>query len=149
MSTTLLYSVLNIRNCKYKSYKLVNNTHTFTAEFKKSAIRCSHCKSKNIIKKGVVKRTFRTTPIGNKQTFLTVNVQRVSCRDCKKIRLIKLGFAASKKRYTHGFAKYALQLLDAMTISDVAKILGVGWDLIKEIQKLYLKKNSGNQNCDI
>jgi transposase len=33
-----------------------------------------------------------------------------------------------------------------MTISDVAKHLGLGWDLIKSIQKRYLEKKYGNPN---
>ena len=39
------------------------------------------------------------------------------------------------RRHTKAFARYALELLRRMTIQDVALHLGVGWDMIKEIQK--------------
>jgi len=54
--------------------------------------------------------------------------------------MIDLKFAKSKKRYSNKFAKYVLSLAKLMTIKDVAIFLGVGWDLVKDIYKKYLKK---------
>jgi transposase len=46
-----------------------------------------------------------------------------------------------RKRMSHSFISYALELLKFGTIKDVADHLGVGWDLIKEIhlQELEVK----------
>ena len=67
-------------------------------------------------------------------------VQRVFCEECKTIRNAKVQFAEKKKRYTRAFKQYALSLLRYSTIKDVATHLGVGWDLIKEIDKSDLQK---------
>ena len=42
--------------------------------------------------------------------------------------------------YTRAFERYALDLSRYMTIKDVARHLGVSWDVIKDIQKRYLKR---------
>jgi len=79
-------------------------------------------------------------PIGNKPVFINIPVQRVECRDCGSIRQVKLNFADERYFYTKAFERYALDLLRYMTILDVARHLGVSWDVIKEIQKRNLKK---------
>ena len=45
--------------------------------------------------------------------------------------------------YTRGFERYALSLLQSMTIRDVARHLGVSWDVIKDLQKRHLKRRYG------
>ena len=37
--------------------------------------------------------------------------------------------------YGHAFERYALDLSKHMTIQDVARHLGISWDVVKEIQK--------------
>jgi len=56
------------------------------------------------------------------------------------VRQVKVRFADEKKRYTRAFARLVLDLSRYMTIQAVARYLGVGWDLVKEIQKEYLYK---------
>ena len=51
-----------------------------------------------------------------------------------------VSFAEPRKSYTKAFARYVLELSASMTIRDVARHLGVGWDLVKQIQKDDLKK---------
>ncbi|MGD8446280.1 MAG: transposase family protein [Desulfobacterales bacterium] len=40
----------------------------------------------------------------------------------------------------NAFERYVLELIRYMTILDVAKHLNAGWDLIKVIQKRFLKR---------
>ena len=42
------------------------------------------------------------------------------------------------RRYTNSFAQYVVQLCRIATIKAVARLLGVGWDLVKEIHKEHL-----------
>jgi transposase len=44
-------------------------------------------------------------------------------------------FADPRRTYTKSFERYALELSRCMTILDVARHLGVSWDVIKDIQK--------------
>src|SRR5207253_3069416 len=47
---------------------------------------------------------------------------------------------ASRRSYTKAFERYELELSKRMTIRDVAAHLGVGWDVIKDIQKRDLSR---------
>ncbi|MCM2372774.1 ISL3 family transposase [Rhodopirellula sp. ICT_H3.1] len=69
---------------------------------------------------------------------------RVQCHDCGTTRQIKIDFADARRSYTKGWAKYALQLTRSMTIKDVADLLGVTWDVIKEIKKKDLQRRFAN-----
>ena len=55
-------------------------------------------------------------------------------------RQVKVPFADPRRSYTNAFERYALELSRRMTIRDVAKHLGVGWDMIKDIQKRDLSR---------
>jgi transposase len=57
------------------------------------------------------------------------------------IRQVKISFAEQRRTYTHAFKRYVLDISQYMTISDVARHLKVGWDLIKDIQKRYLSNH--------
>jgi transposase len=70
-------------------------------------------------------------------------IPRVECRSCEIIRQIHIGFAEPRKTYTKAFERYALELSRHMTIQDVARHLGVSWDVIKNIQKRYFSKRYG------
>jgi len=82
-------------------------------------------------------------PIGGKPVSLALAVPRVECRGCGAVRQVKIGFADSRLSYTRAFQRYALELSRYMTIKDVAKHLGISWDVIKEIQKGDLQRRFG------
>jgi transposase len=71
---------------------------------------------------------------------IELGVQRLWCASCGKTRQAKLAFADERRSYSHAFERYALELSRHMTIQDVARHLGVSWDVIKEIQKRHLSR---------
>ena len=68
----------------------------------------------------------------------------MQCHDCGVVGQIKVGFANVRRSYAKDWAKYALQLTRSMTIKDVADLLGVTWDVIKEIKKDDLRRRFAN-----
>jgi transposase len=56
------------------------------------------------------------------------------------IRQVAVDFADPRRTYTKAFERYALELSRRMTILDVARHLGVSWDIIKDIQKRDLSR---------
>jgi transposase len=72
--------------------------------------------------------------------FIEFAIPRIKCLICQAIRQVKVGFADDRRTYTRAFERYVLELSKHMTISDIARHLGVGWDMIKDIQKRFLKK---------
>ena len=43
------------------------------------------------------------------------------------------------RSYTNAFARYLLDLRRSMTIADISRHVGVGWGIIKDIEKRYLE----------
>jgi transposase len=111
-----------------------------TIERKAGTCRCAACGSENVWRQGVVVRRFRTVPIGRKRVELEARIPRLACRECGVVRQAAIGFAEPRRTYTLAFQRLALELCRGMTIKDVARHLGVSWDVIKEIQKTYLRR---------
>lgn len=141
MSNFVVYHGLGIRGYEHVRGDNLGGRLVFTIRTKRGNLRCPCCGSAEVIGKGTVTREWRTVPLGNKPTFVRMAIPRVLCRKCSIVRQIPVAFADEKVRYTRAFARYALELSRHMTIQDVAVQLGVGWDLIKEIQKQYLQQH--------
>jgi transposase len=89
---------------------------------------------------GQVEREFRSLPIGRTATIIAFPIPRVACQACRVVRQVEIAFADSRRTYTKAFERYALELSRSMTILDVARHLGVSWDIIKDIQKRDLSR---------
>jgi transposase len=72
--------------------------------------------------------------------WIELSVQRLYCRSCGRTRQAELAFAEPRHSYTRQFERFVLELSQHTTIQDAARHLGVGWDLIKEIQKQNLQR---------
>jgi transposase len=140
MSTSLLYHAFGIRGYHYRRTDYQGGQTIFTIEQEPETCRCSACGSSQVQSRGRVERRFRTLSIGSRATFVVLPIPRVECQACGVVRQVKIPFADARRSYTNSFERYALELGRRMTIRDVAKHLGVSWDLIKEIQKRDLTR---------
>jgi transposase len=140
MSTSLLYHAFGIRGYRYTRTDYPGGQTIFTIHQDPQTCRCSACGSPQVRLRGRVERRFRTLSIGSRATFIVLPIPRVECRSCGVVRQVKIPFADARRTYTKAFERYALELGRRMTIKDVARHLGVGWDLIKEIQKRDLAR---------
>ena len=119
-----------------------NSETVFCCRTPASRLRCADCNGTDVICRGTVTRRFRLVPIGSRRTWLEFVLQRLECRDCGAVKQEALSFAKPYKRYTRAFARYVLELSHLATVKDVAKHLGVSWDLVAEIQREQLKKDA-------
>jgi transposase len=142
MSTSLLYHAFGLRGYRYVNTMYLERQIVFRIERNAQEFRCSACGSREVVRRGSIYRTFRTVPIGGKGVLIGLEVPRLGCA-CGVVRQAELGFAEPRRRHTKAFARYALELSRRMTIQDVARHLGVGWDTIKEIQKQDLQRRFG------
>lgn len=141
----------------YHSFGISRSYQYHATEYKDNAIilklksislkkvKCPHCGGYHIIKYGVIHRKLHNLPIGKKKTFLSLTIQRYLCKDCKKVFQADIPFTHGNVSYTYRFSRYIIDLFRlGATISDIAKHLGVGWDMIKDIHKKYLKRKYAN-----
>jgi transposase len=141
MSTSLLYQAFGVRGYRHVRTDYLEGAVVFTIAQDRANLRCSACGSPRVTAHGSEPRLFRLVPIGRKPTQLFFRVPRVECHDCQLTRRVAVPFADPRRRYTHAFERYALELSAHMTIQDVAHHLGVGWDAIKDIQKRDLQRH--------
>ena len=140
MSTSLLYHAFGIQGYRYVRTGYVQGQTIFTLGQGRDTLRCSACGSADVVSRGHVERRFRTLPIGPRPTFLVLPIPRVECRACGVVRQVQVPFADPRRSYTKRFERYVRELSRRMTIRDVAAHLGVGWDLVKDIQKRDLSR---------
>ena len=135
MSTSLLYHAFSIRGYDYVRTEYQGGQVVFTIRQASKTLRCEACGSRDVRPRGKVVRRFRSLPIGGRATAVVLPIPRVACRACGAVRQVEVPFADPRRTYTRAFERYALELSRCMTILDVARRLGVSWDVIKDIQK--------------
>jgi transposase len=140
MSTSHMYHAFGIRGYEYRRTDYRNGQVIYTIQQDPKTCRCSACGSPRVQLRGRVERRFRSLPIGSRATFVVLHIPRVECQACGVVRQVKIPFADPRRSYTSAFERYALELSRRMTIRDVAKHLGVSWDVIKDIQKRDLSR---------
>jgi transposase len=140
MSTSLLYHAFGIRGYEYVRTEYQGGSVVFTIQQAPKIFRCEACGSHDVRPRGRVERRFQSLPIGCHRTVVVFSIPRVACQACGVVRQVKLQFADPRRTYTKAFERYALELSRSMTILDVARHLGVSWDIIKDIQKRALSR---------
>jgi transposase len=140
MSTSLLYHGFGIRGYEYVRTQYKDGEVVFTIRQEQKTCRCQACGSRDVRPKGQVERRFRSLPIGRRATAVVFSIPRVACQACGVVRQVKIDFADPRRTYTKAFERYALELSRCMTILDVARHLGVSWDVVKDIQKRDLSR---------
>lgn len=143
MESSFLYHAFGVsRDYQYHATEYKDNAiYLKLKSISLKKVKCPHCGGTHIIKYGVIHRDIHNLPIGSKHTFLTLTIQRYECKDCNKVFQADIPFTHGNVSYTYRFSRYILDLLRlGATITDVSKHLGVGWDMVKDIHKRYLKR---------
>jgi len=76
---------------------------------------------------------------GDTHVFLEIEVRRVDCRQCGKVKSEELDWLASNPLYTKRFATYVGKRCRDATIQSVAKELDLDWHTVKELEKEYMR----------
>jgi len=140
MSTSLLYHAFGLKGVKYISTEYKNGSTIFRAEVTSTIENCPACGSwETVHHKGFKERMLRLLPMGMRPTYLRLGVWRLQCKRCGALRWPRLPFVKGKARHTRRFAQFAIDLVHWMTVLGVARVLRVGWDLVKDIHKEHLK----------
>jgi transposase len=140
MSTSLLYHAFGLEGYTYVRTEYVGGEIHLRVRPKDQKLRCAGCGSREIIRKGRRQRRFRGLPIGRRPVWIVLEAVRLGCRRCGAVKQAKVAFAPGRHRYTRRFARHVLDLTRAMTMSDVARHLGVSWNVVKAILKTDLER---------
>ena len=84
-------------------------------------------------------RHVRDLSCGDKRIFLELEVRRIDCRRCGKVKRERLDFLADNPLYTKRFAFYVGRRCRAETIKDVAVELALDWHTVKALDMQYME----------
>src|SRR5665213_3251332 len=84
-------------------------------------------------------RRVRDLSCGDTRIFLELEVRRVECRRCGKVKRERLDFLADNPLYTKRFAFYVGRRCRAETIKDVAAELALDWHTVKALDMQYME----------
>lgn len=141
MSTSLLYHGFGIRGYDYQRTSYEDGVIVFRIQQRRNALRCPCCRSADVQRRGQITRRFQHLPIGRKPVFVELDIARVHCWHCRVVRQVSVPFADCQRSYTTAFARYVLELRRCMTMTDVARHLGVSGWMVKDIEKRHLEKH--------
>ena len=84
-------------------------------------------------------RRVRDLSCGDTRVYWELEVRRVACRSCGRVKRERLDFLADNPLYTKRFAFYVGRRVRASTIQDVARELKLDWHTVKELEKPYMR----------
>jgi transposase len=149
MSASLLYHTNQITNIQDKNVEYFHDKIVFHAIYKPKENLCPCCGHYEHSLKGSKTRKIRMAPLGNKASFLSVELNRLKCLNCSQIWWPRMPFVQGNKRVTLSFERYVIDMMNFATVEHVARFLGVAWGTIKNIHKAHLQKEYKNPNFEL
>ena len=88
-------------------------------------------------------RKIRDLSLAAVRVWLTCRYRKVFCAHCQGIHVEDLELFHPYLRVTNRMARYVYELCQYMTVSEVARHLGLNWKTVKSIDKYFLEREYG------
>jgi len=85
-----------------------------------------------------IRRRVRDLSCGDARVYLDMEVRRVKCTSCGKVKREKLDWLSGNPFYTKRFAWYVGRRCRSMTVKDLAKELKLDWHTVKALDMEYM-----------
>ena len=93
-------------------------------------------------------RTVRDLNLATAKVWITCRYRKLFCPHCQGVRIEELQLFHPYLRVTRRMAHYVYQLCHMMTVSEVARHLGLNWKTVKDIDKHYLERDYGQPDLN-
>jgi len=93
-------------------------------------------------------RTVRDLNIATARVWIRCQYRKLFCPQCQGIHIEDLQLFHPYLRVTRRMANYVYQLCRMLTVSDVARHLGLNWKTVKDIDKCYLERDYGQPDLN-
>jgi transposase len=94
-------------------------------------------------------RQVRDLSCGDMRILLELEVRRIDCRSCGKVKQERLDLLADNPFYTKRFAYFVGRRCRQVSISDVAKELALDWHTVKALEMQYMKAQLADQTVPL
>jgi transposase len=133
MSTRELYHNQGGKSLTLNSTEIFKGQTIYNCSIPDDKLECAICHSKNVIKRGIRTRKFKGLPVGQREIFINIDINRVLCKDCGALCQVNTPIADSFKSYTKRFEKCIIEDSLRMSISSLCDRYKIKWDLCNEI----------------
>jgi transposase len=82
----------------------------------------------------------RDLPCGDMRIYLDLELRRVDCRTCGRVKRERLDWLSENPHYTKRFALYVGKQCRSTSVKEVAEDLRIDWHAVKEMDKLYMRE---------
>lgn len=82
----------------------------------------------------------RDLSCGDMRIYVELEIRRVQCRECGKVKQEKIPWIADNRFYTKRFAWYVGRRCRDSSIKDVARELNLDWKTVKKLEKEYMRE---------
>jgi len=149
-ATSYLYHCFGLIGYTHLRTEYQNGHIYFHVELQREKRRCRGCNAQwhELVLAGTFTRTFHGLPIGRRAQFVVLHGHEHYCTQCNKVLREPIRFADGKQRYLRSFARFVRDLCALMPIKHVARFLGVGWDMVKNIYKQHLTRKAKKRSFD-
>ena len=139
MSTTLLKNTQRIRGFQHHSFEYFEDFLLW--KIKRTDFVCFRCGSVNVSAHPIRSRRIHGAPMGVRRTLLEFMIHRVQCHCCHFRAMEHLHFLSHpKSRISKALADAVVQDRHEMSIRSVAAKYGLRWELVKEVEKRFLRR---------
>jgi len=90
-----------------------------------------------------VERTVRDLNMATARVWIRCRYRKLICPQCQGIHVEDLELFHPYLRVTKRLTRYIYQLCSFMTVTEVARHLGIDWKTVKNIDKFYLERDYG------
>lgn len=140
-TTSFLYHTLGLAGYVHCRTEFVHGWVYHHIELAPHKRTCRNCGARwnELRLEGRFERTFFALPVGRRLQFIVLRGHRQHCLRCGRTLREPVAFTQGKQRYLRAFARYVVELCRITTLQAAANLLGVGWDLVKQIHKQHLR----------
>jgi transposase len=93
-------------------------------------------------------RKVRDLNMTTARLWVTCRYRKVFCAHCRGVHIEDLQLFHPYLRVTVRLAHYIYQLCQMMTVSEVARHMGLNWKTVKDIDKYYLERDHGQPDLN-
>ncbi len=109
---------------------------------------CHGCGQKACGVHSWAERSVRDLNMASARVWVRCRYRKLFCPRCKGVRIEDLGLFHPYLRLTDRMARYVYQLCHMMTVSEVARHLGLNWKTVKDIDKHFLERDYGQPDLN-
>jgi transposase len=109
---------------------------------------CHGCGQKACGVHSWAERTVRDLSITTARVWIRCRYRKLFCPRCQGVRIEDLELFHPYLRVTRRMARYVYQLCHMMTVSEVARHLGLNWKTVKDIDKHFLQRDYGQPDLN-